>query len=72
MRTTLDIDDHVLAIARLQATDQNISIGKALSNLALRGHQASATQPIDDSEFLIFPGTGKAITSEMVDDTIYD
>lgn len=72
MRTTLDIDNAVLAIARQRAAAENISIGKALSNLALRGYQANAIQPVDDGEFLIFPGTGKKITPEMVDDAIYD
>ncbi|WP_308464998.1 hypothetical protein [Rathayibacter soli] len=37
MRTTLDIDDSVLSAARALARDGKISIGEAVSRLALRG-----------------------------------
>ena len=37
MRTTLDIDDHVLAVAREMGSALNISLGAALSELARRG-----------------------------------
>lgn len=42
MRTTVDIDDSVLAAARAIAKDRRISVGAALSALARRG-LASAT-----------------------------
>jgi len=37
MRTTLDIDDAVLAAARALATQEKVSVGTALSRLAQRG-----------------------------------
>jgi hypothetical protein len=37
MRTTLDIDDRVLDIAREKARREGISVGKAVSDYALRG-----------------------------------
>ena len=37
MRTTLDIDDTVLAAARALARDAGVSVGTALSQLARRG-----------------------------------
>lgn len=37
MRTTLDIDDRVLAVAREHARRERISLGRAVSDLALRG-----------------------------------
>ena len=37
MRTTLDIDDEILELARSHARERNISVGAALSDLARRG-----------------------------------
>jgi hypothetical protein len=37
MRTTLQVDDDVLAAARVLADERGISIGAALSDLARRG-----------------------------------
>lgn len=37
MRTTLDIDDRVLAAARSKARHERVSIGRAVSDLALAG-----------------------------------
>ena len=37
MRTTLDLDDDVLAVARSLAQERAISIGAAMSELARRG-----------------------------------
>ena len=43
MRTTLDIDDAVLAAARALAKDRRTSVGSALSALARRGLEPVAT-----------------------------
>jgi hypothetical protein len=40
MRTTLTIDDEVLALAQEIARARKVSTGKALSDLARRGHRA--------------------------------
>ena len=37
MRTTLNIDDEILEVARSLAGERNVSIGVALSELARRG-----------------------------------
>ena len=37
MRTTLDVDDDVIQMARKLASGRRISVGKALSELARRG-----------------------------------
>lgn len=40
MRTTLSLDDDVLAAAKTYAENRHVSIGKALSDLVRRGLQA--------------------------------
>lgn len=45
MRTTLEIDDAVLAAARAMARDRGVSLGVAVSDLAKRG--LAAVEPID-------------------------
>src|SRR5205807_1597975 len=40
VRTTLQIDDDVLAIAKAQAEARGVSLGKALSELARKGARA--------------------------------
>ena len=53
MRTTLSVDDDVLALARSVAQARKVSVGKALSDLARRGHQASVgTRQV--GEFTVF------------------
>jgi hypothetical protein len=37
MRTTLDIDDEVLAVARVLSSESGMSLGAAVSELARRG-----------------------------------
>ena len=68
MRTTLNVDEDVLSLAKTVAEVRGVSIGKALSDLARRG--ASAHQPLRERNgFYLFPvGTGsKAIGPEDVD-----
>ncbi len=48
MRTTLDIDDAVLAAARALATAANTSIGAALSTLARRGLTSSSIPKLEN------------------------
>ena len=42
MRTTLTIDDDVLAVARAHAERNGVSVGRALSELARRGLRTGA------------------------------
>jgi hypothetical protein len=68
MRTTLDIDDDVLAAAKELATGQKTTAGKVISDLArqaLTGGLAE-TQAEYRGGFRLLPRTGKVITPEMV------
>lgn len=66
MRTTLDIDDDMLAVARVRAREKGISVGAAVSEVMRRGLRV----PIRKSKrgFPVFdlPPGGPVITSEMV------
>ena len=67
MRTTVMIDDDILAIARALAQQNKISLGRALSELARRGQRATATAVESDGlpVFAISPDA-KPITSDDV------
>lgn len=45
MRTTLDLDDTVLAASRALAKSRGISLGAAVSELARRGLRAASATP---------------------------
>ena len=68
MRTTLDLDETVLAVARAIARDEGISLGAAVSQLAARGlRNASSTAP---GGFPVFtaPANATPITVDVVND----
>jgi hypothetical protein len=66
MRTTLDIDDDVLAAVKERARALDTTAGKVLSDLA----REQLTRGAERYEFRngvpVLPPTGKIITSEMV------
>ncbi|MDN5761616.1 MAG: hypothetical protein L0H41_04800 [Microlunatus sp.] len=72
MRITLDIDDHVLELAKHRAASLGISVGQALSELALRGYEAEVPTAAsvsgragDDGSFpMLSPVPGAVITDE--------
>ena len=67
MRTTLNIDDDVLAVARALARRNGISLGCALSELARRGFERAA--PADacgDGTLFAVAADAKPITTEDV------
>ncbi len=69
MRTTLDIDDDVLAAAKELASGQKTTAGKVISDLvrkALTQPIAAAGLPVVDG-FPILPHAGKLITVEFID-----
>ena len=67
MRTTVTIDDDVLAAARALAKRRGISLGKALSELARRGFERPPiTQPGGDGTVFAVPADAKPITCEDV------
>ena len=67
MRTTLTIDDDVLAVARALADRRGVSLGKALSELARRGFKSmpGAGQQ-GDGVFFAVASDAEPITSEDV------
>jgi hypothetical protein len=66
MRTTLDIDDAVLAVARALARDTGTSVGAAVSALARRG--LAPVKASHKTGFPVFDSGSDAppITLEMV------
>lgn len=75
MRTTIDIDDDVLAAARELARSQNVSAGRIVSKLvreALAGRQPRE-RPDDTASgrvggFRPFPARGAIVTNDQVND----
>ena len=74
MRTTLDLDDRVLAAARSRARARGISIGRAVSELALDGIEAHAAATHGSAAgFPMLPAVpGHLITDRMVEDALAD
>ena len=67
MRTTLTIDDDVLAVARALAERNGSSLGKALSELARRGFRsADAIRNDGDGTVFAVAPDAEPITSEDV------
>ena len=70
MRTTLDIDDRVLAHARTISAEQRISLGAAVSELALRGLEPRidhyATSDLPNLPGFRVAGDLAPLTPEMV------
>lgn len=68
MRTTLSIDDDVLAAAREQARREHRSVGQVLSGLA----RSALATPAGDAElerfgFRPLPPSGGIVTNELID-----
>ena len=76
MRTTVDLDDRVLAAARARARTYRITLGQAISELALKGYEAEeaeAAVPGAEGEFPMLPRVhGHVITDEMVERALAD
>ena len=71
MRTTIDIEDDVLAAAKELARMQNVSAGQIVSQLirqALGGSQGAAmpSQRSEKTGFRPFPSRGVVLTDEQV------
>jgi hypothetical protein len=68
MRTTLDIDDDVLAAAKELAKARDSTAGRVISDLARQALTESAGResPQYRGGFRLLPPTEKIITSEMV------
>lgn len=67
MRTTLDLDPAVLSAARARANAEGISLGKAVSELALRGIARPRSERRGPSRFPVLPGIAEhPVTDELV------
>jgi hypothetical protein len=69
MRTTLDIDDDVLAAAKQRAAEEKTTAGKVISDLV----RHALTQPAGEERaefrggFRLLPPAGKVITTQEID-----
>ena len=68
MRTTLDIDEDVLAAAKELAAQRKTTAGQVISQLA----RTALTRPAEElpefrNGFRLLPRTGKVITSEFIE-----
>lgn len=66
MRTTLDIDEDVIAAARELARDEGRSIGAVVSDLARRGLAPARVERAHGRPVIRAPTGTPAITPEMV------
>jgi hypothetical protein len=66
VRTTLDIDDDVVAAARELAADERRSLGSVISELARRGLTPARVDTSDGMPVIHVPAGTPPITAEMV------
>ncbi|MGI8631701.1 MAG: antitoxin [Solirubrobacterales bacterium] len=66
MRTTLELDDHLLSAARELAAAQRRSIGAVVSELALRGLTPARVDSENELPVIRVPDGTPPITPEMV------
>lgn len=68
MRTTLDIDDDVLAVARARADREHVSIGRVISQLARAALQPAAPASATRNGLPVLPNarSARTVTPELV------
>lgn len=66
MRTTLDLDDDVMAAARELAAEERRSLGAVISELARRGLTPARVEVQDGLPVIRVPAGSPPITPEMV------
>lgn len=67
MRTTVNLDDDVLELAKNYAQNRSVAIGKALSELVRRGLDAPPkTRTVNGLVVFDLPKSGERITSAKV------
>ena len=67
MRTTVSIDDDVLAVARALAAQEGVSLGQAVSELARRGFKSAPVSGMGaGGPVFAVPVDAKTFTSEDV------
>ena len=69
MRTTVNLDDEVLALAHRFAESRSWSLGKAISELARRGLEAQRPVRLVDGVYVFdLPAGSPTVTSRRVGD----
>lgn len=69
MRTTLDLDDAVLRAARVLADQRGLSLGAAVSELALRGlRPAASKESVSGFPVLVPRNPAHVVTDDLVAD----
>jgi hypothetical protein len=66
MRTTLDLDDDIVAAAKELAVQQHQSLGQIISELARRGLTSARIESAGDTPVIRVPAGTPPITPEMV------
>jgi hypothetical protein len=68
MRTTVDLDEDILRVAKDIARDRDESLGRVLSDLARRGLKPPSRTTSTRNSLPVFPRLpgAKPVTSEMV------
>jgi hypothetical protein len=66
VRTTLEIDDDVIAAARELAASERRSLGSVVSELARRGLTPAQVEAVDGLPVIRVPAGASPITPEMV------
>jgi len=68
MRTTVDLDEDILRVAKDIARDRDESLGRVLSDLVRRGLKPPSRTPRAGNDIPVFPRLpgAKPVTSEMV------
>lgn len=71
MRTTVDLDDDVLRVARHLAQEREQSLGRVLSDLARRGLQPTSTVVARSGMIPILPRkSAQSVTAQAVKDLL--
>jgi hypothetical protein len=68
MRTTLEIDDDVLAAAKKLAAERRTTVGRVLSELA--ANELARHGLLIRNGIAVLPATGRAVTSEFIDELL--
>jgi hypothetical protein len=67
VRTTLDLDDDVLELAKHYAADRSVALGKAVSDLMRRGLRSSTpTRIVNGFHVVDLPLDCSVVTTELV------
>jgi len=69
MRTTLNLDIDAFQAAKAKAAHENISLGKAASDLILQGLRGASTRPAPSA---VFHSQGGIYTAKEVEEALDD